>query len=104
MYCEFCEELRDSSHSRFAGIYAPFLADRVVARHGSLVAMPTIGQLFRGSLLIVPMTHHETMASLPQRAMADLAPFLTDLESVIGPNEPMIAFEHGAHLETATEK
>ncbi len=96
MLCEFCEEFRYPSHSRFARIYAPSLEDRLVARRGNLVAMPTIGQLFRGSLLILPTTHVETMASLPESAMLDLAPFLTDLESVIGRNGPVIAFEHGA--------
>ncbi len=96
MLCEFCEEFRHPWRSRFAQVHAPVVTDRVVERRGDLVAMPTIGQLFPGSLLVLPTTHVETMASLPENAMLDLAPFVTDLESTIGRNGPVIAFEHGA--------
>ncbi len=100
MLCEFCEEFHHPFSSRFGQIYAPFVKNRVVARRGNFVAMPTIGQLFPGSLLVMPMTHVETMASLPESALLDLAAFITDLETVIGQNDPVIAFEHGAHCTT----
>lgn len=100
MVCEFCDEFRHPLNSRFAQIYAPLVNNRVVAQRGNLVAMPTIGQLFPGSLLVMPMTHVETMASLPESALLDLSTFITDLEMVIGQNGPVIAFEHGARCIT----
>lgn len=100
MLCEFCDEFCHPFNSRFAQIYAPLVKSRVVAQRGNLVAMPTIGQLFPGSLLVMPMTHVETMASLPESALLDLPTFITDLEMVIGQNSPVIAFEHGARCIT----
>ncbi|MBA7656390.1 hypothetical protein ES703_64314 [subsurface metagenome] len=100
MPCEFCDEFRHPFNSRFAQIYAPLVKNRVVAQRGNLVAMPTIGQLFPGSLLVMPMSHVETMASLPESALLDLSTFITDLEMVIGQNSPVIAFEHGARCIT----
>lgn len=100
MLCEFCDEFRHPFNSRFAQIYTPLVKNRVVARRGDLVAMPTIGQLFPGSLLVMPMTHVETMASLPESALLDLSTFITNLEMVIGQNGPVIAFEHGARCIT----
>jgi len=101
MPCEFCDEFRNPFNSRFAQIYAPLVKNRVVAQRGNLVAMPTIGQLFPGSLLVMPMTHVETMALLPESALLDLSTFITDLEMVIGQNGPVIAFEHGARCITS---
>ncbi len=100
MLCEFCEEFHHRCRSRFAQIYAPFVKDRVVARHGIFVAMPTMGQLFPNSLLVLPASHVETMASLPASELSDLTTFLTALEKVIGQNRPVVAFEHGARCTT----
>ena len=50
--CEFCDELKGAP-SRFRAIYAPEHASRIVATSQHFVAMPTLGQLFPGSLLVV---------------------------------------------------
>jgi diadenosine tetraphosphate (Ap4A) HIT family hydrolase len=62
--------------------------------------MPTIGQLFPDSLLVLPKSHIETMASLPADVQADLCTFVSELQSVIGSKGPIIAFEHGARCDT----
>ena len=67
--CEFCIELGGRPGARFADIY-PQLRSRVVAREGGLVVLPTLGQLFPGSLLLMPERHYETCADLP-RPLAD---------------------------------
>ena len=100
MDCDFCDELRRPDNSRFAEIYASYTTNRVVARFGNLVAMPTIGQLFPGSLLIIPITHIETMSSLREDEMSQLSSFINDLEAAISHEGPVIAFEHGARCET----
>ena len=100
MNCDFCDEFKCNVNSRFAQIYAPHAVNREVARSGDLVAMPTIGQLFPGSLLIMPLTHIETMSSLTEDEMLQLSSFISDLETVISHDKPVIAFEHGARCET----
>lgn len=100
MLCEFCDELNHPSCSRFARVYAPNVEHRIVARRGDLVAMPTIGQLFPGSLLVLPTAHVETMALLPEGTLSDLVLLLADLESVISRHGQVITFEHGARCET----
>lgn len=100
MFCEFCDELLNPFNSRFAKIYSPTANNRVVAQCGNLIAMPTIGQLFPGSLLVMPMTHVETMASLPENEISQLPSFISDLETVIYHYGPVVAFEHGARCET----
>jgi diadenosine tetraphosphate (Ap4A) HIT family hydrolase len=100
MNCDFCDEFGCPATSRFAKIYAPHVINRIVAQRGKLVAMPTIGQLFPGSLLIMPVTHTETMASLSKDALLQLSYFISDLEAVISRDKPVIALEHGACCKT----
>lgn len=102
MLCEFCDELRHHHNSRFAKIYAPFITNRVVVEYGDFVAMPTIGQLFPGSLLVLPKTHIETMSTLSEKTFQELETFLFDLEEVISQNGPVIIFEHGASCTTGS--
>lgn len=100
MFCEFCSEFRKPSISRFGQVYRTYADDRIVAQCGDLVAMPTIGQLFPGSLLVLPKFHTETMSSLPNAMLQELEVFLADLVAVISQNGPVISFEHGARCTT----
>jgi diadenosine tetraphosphate (Ap4A) HIT family hydrolase len=100
MFCEFCQELTNPQHSRFSQMYAPLVNRRIVAEYGRFVAMPTIGQLFRGSLLILPRVHVETMASLSENGLALLDAFLMELKAVVSPTGPVVTFEHGARCTT----
>ena len=97
--CEFCIELGGRPGARFAGIY-PQLRSRVIAREGGLVALPTLGQLFPGSLLLMPEQHYETCADLP-RPVADRMSELVGRLSVTSRRfgQPMF-FEHGARHDT----
>lgn len=64
------------------------------------IVMPTIGQIFKGSLLIMPQTHYETMAELPLSMLEGLKPILTYLEKRILKFGVPILFEHGAKCMT----
>ena len=77
--CEFCVELRTPESSRFFKIYGPKQRHRFVARHGPYVAMPTIGQVFAGSLLVLPFEHRECFAELPNQDLEELPAFLVRL-------------------------
>ena len=97
--CEFCIELGGRPGARFASIY-PQLRSRVIARERGLVALPTLGQLFPGSLLLVPEQHYETCADLPSplaERMTELVRTLSATSRRFG--QPMF-FEHGAHHDT----
>ena len=97
--CEFCSELGGHPGARFANIY-PQLRSRVIAREGGLVALPTLGQLFPGSLLLMPEQHYETCADLP-------SPIADRMSQLVGRLSPAsrrfgkpVFFEHGARRGT----
>lgn len=98
--CDFCAELSGRGESIFARLYAGLLASRVVARQNSFVALPTIGQVFPGSLLVLPEDHVETLASLPDHRQADLVQFVATLSNFMAVSRPLAAFEHGARAHT----
>ena len=98
--CEFCEELADSTASRFRGIYGPDISSRIVARQGAFVAMPTIGQLMMGSLLALPVPHFETLAQMPQNMRSEFGRFVGQLARRIKSLGEPVFLEHGAESWT----
>lgn len=98
--CEFCDELTDPRSSRFGRIYGPTETSRIVATYDAFVVMPTIGQLFRSSLLILPVDHFETMAEVPYPLLGSLVTLLAQIEAVIQSLGIPILFEHGARCST----
>ena len=101
MTCEFCEELSNPESSRFAKMYASaFLENRILAQHGEFIAIPTIGQLFPGSLLILTKSHIETMSTISEANAVDLKIFISNIEKIIGHDREVILFEHGAKCFT----
>lgn len=98
--CEFCNELVDPKSSRFGRIYAGKLSSRMVAKKSGLIAMPTMGQLFKGSLLVLPIQHIETMAQMPVSMVTTLMIFIAELENQLRPLGRLILFEHGAKNRT----
>ena len=97
--CEFCLELHDNSRARFTGIY-PDISSRVVARGDGLVAVPTIGQLFQGSLLILPEQHYETCADFPAELQVGMCRLLDELLVIARRFGEPVFFEHGARNYT----
>jgi diadenosine tetraphosphate (Ap4A) HIT family hydrolase len=98
--CEFCDELVNPHFSRFGEIYGERYAHRIVAEGDGFLALPTIGQLFKGSLLVMPRGHFETISELPISMIKALIPILELLESRIMPFGIPILFEHGAKCKT----
>ena len=94
--CEFCDELNGVPTNRFRQIYRDSIASRIVARTANFVAMPTIGQLFKGSLLIIPKRHVETCANLELSEQFELQEFISSLGRRIAPFGFPMFFEHGA--------
>jgi len=94
--CEFCQELRGFESSRFGTIYGSSTRSRVLMRTEDFVVMPTIGQLFKGSLLIVLVNHYETIAEIPASKLFALFHLLERLIARVRSLGLPVAFEHGA--------
>jgi diadenosine tetraphosphate (Ap4A) HIT family hydrolase len=100
--CEFCSELTEDPNSRFKRLYSTQLPSRVIKRSNGFVVLPTLGQLFKGSLLILPEEHVETFSSLSTEMLARLPDLLNKLEvSTTRLGMPLI-FEHGAKCFTGS--
>ncbi len=98
--CEFCNELANPVTSRFGQLYGSNINGRIVDQENDIVAMPTLGQLFKGSLLILPRQHIETMAQIPSAQLDSLLILLDRLEKRLVPFGLPILFEHGAKCVT----
>lgn len=94
--CELCEELSNPSSSRFGQLYRGKANSRIVDQEDGFVAMPTLGQLFKGSLLILPVQHVETMAQVPSASIDSLFALLKRLEERLQSLGLPVLFEHGA--------
>jgi diadenosine tetraphosphate (Ap4A) HIT family hydrolase len=62
--------------------------------------MPTIGQLFKYSLLVLPKKHIECMAQLSNKEIFDLELLIQKTKIKLSEFGNVIVFEHGAHKET----
>lgn len=94
--CEYCTELYQPESSRFRGIYRDALRTRILRESSRFVVMPTIGQMFVGSLLLIPKRHIETLASADAAAQEELCALADHLRRVQRPLGEGVVFEHGA--------
>jgi len=98
--CEFCLAATNKGKStKFSEIY-PNLPSRVVAETDHFVAMPVIGQLFFGSLVVLPRTHLETSAELEPKQKDELIRFVASLTHILQKIGNPVCFEHGARACT----
>lgn len=93
--CEFCDELRHAESSRFRRLY-PNVMSRLVLEGPRLVAMPTLGQLFKGSMLVLPRAHVETAARMSEGQLCELETCIAELERRLAGFGNCVLFEHGA--------
>lgn len=99
--CEFCCEFDGDQEARFNREYSGFVQSRILARQGDFVAMPTIGQLLPGSLLILPRRHFDTCARAQARlGVLDLTRLVERACRALRPFGRSLVFEHGARPHT----
>ena len=98
--CEFCSEFQDVRSSRFGQLYVPHLSSRVVSWSADLALMPTLGQLFKGSMLVVPYSHFETISRMPIGLQQEILGAVASLELGLNGIGKVIVFEHGATSST----
>ena len=97
--CDYCLEISAASpNTRFATTYGDALTTRIVRLSAYAAVMPTIGQIFDGSMLVVPRAHIPTIAALETEIRSNVLQLVTD-EIAIG-GEHVVAFEHGAYPHT----
>lgn len=98
--CPFCVELENFAESLFCKMYGKETNGRIVDSEGCIVALPSIGQIFSGSLMLMPRHHVETIAELGSDEMEELIILLSRLYPRISALGPVAIFEHGAKCET----
>jgi diadenosine tetraphosphate (Ap4A) HIT family hydrolase len=94
--CEFCVELSETKLSRFELVYRDVAHSRVLAEQDGLVVMPTLGQLFTGSLLILPQMHIEAVAELPADQLRTCLQLVAEFAERLRQFGSPVVFEHGS--------
>lgn len=94
-HCEFCQEFEGNS-VRFGNLYGHVASSRIIARTDRFVALPTLGQLFAGSLLVLPLDHVEACAFLQADARDELAELTAKLTQRVREFGEPVVFEHGS--------
>lgn len=94
--CEFCNEFSDQNSVRFTKIYEGLANTRIVAKTDNFVAIPTLGQLFEGSLLILPVSHIESCAGISITLLDEFCALVDDALLFVTKYGDPIFFEHGA--------
>lgn len=100
--CEFCAELQSPDRTWFRKVYGHVIDTRIVQRTDNFAALPTIGQLFEGSYLIIPTVHVERYTELSIALQAEVTEFAADIEARLRRYGPTIVFEHGASSVAGT--
>lgn len=97
--CEFCSELINAPGHRFGNLYGPSIS-RAVLQHNGFVAIPTIGQLFEASMLVLPDEHIERMADLDEDQIRECLTFVEGVVERVSSYGSPIVCEHGARAAT----
>lgn len=98
--CQFCIEGQgEAAGNGFAGLLTDFVAAEVLlTQNEKAFAIPSIGALVPGHILILPKGHYFNVAAIPDEALQDLENLAIKcygtVERVFG--APVIAFEHGS--------
>lgn len=99
--CEYCQEIQSPSESRFGQIYDGIIDSRIMIRTKNFVVMPTLGQIFKGSVLILPLAHIETLAALPYEQVTELEALLAQVQAKSRSIGHPVFLEHGSTKESA---
>lgn len=98
--CEYCSEFQGGKSNTFNELYGSVISHRILLESQSFKVIPTIGQLFDNSLLIVPVRHVETLSDLTNNELNELMALYRKVKVALSAKGFVVAFEHGAHAET----
>jgi diadenosine tetraphosphate (Ap4A) HIT family hydrolase len=94
--CDLCREFAGDSDNSFQTIYAGGPDSRFLLRSLQFVVIPSLGQIFEGYLLLLPIKHFRALGDLPPVSLEAFAAVSESVKKVLE-NEygPCIFFEHG---------
>ena len=95
-HCDFCDEFAGGTRNAFAERYGAELKARSVMETANFRAVPSLGQIVEGYLLIVPDRHFLALADLPDNLFAEFCDLVervsARLRDAYGPS---VLFENG---------
>lgn len=94
--CDFCKEIEGIKASSFYQIYGNKAGSRIIYQDDSFFVVPTIGQLFKHSLLILPKNHVESLSELKNEELKSLQRVFKKLKESLKKYGSIVGFEHGA--------
>lgn len=96
--CEFCDEIKKRNIGIFYKIYGEIIKSRIIYKDENFVVIPTLGQMFKYSLLILPICHIETLSELKDSQMDALKHLYEKIKEILSKFGNVIAFEHGSKI------
>ena len=101
MNCCFCDEYSNPDNNQYYNLYGRShgLKSRIVMETANWYAVPTIGCLTPGYLLLVCKRHYTCLASLSADLYQEMMGLKSELESIIArkTGKQCLLFEHGTH-------
>jgi diadenosine tetraphosphate (Ap4A) HIT family hydrolase len=94
--CEFCLELSNIALSRFGITYGGVADSRLIDQRDGFVVIPTLGQLFTGSLLVLPQAHFETTAEMSSQQIHAALQIIEEYAEQLRQFGKVVVFEHGS--------
>jgi diadenosine tetraphosphate (Ap4A) HIT family hydrolase len=95
--CEFCDEFAGGNANSFAILYANELANRTIIEQDGFRALPSLGQIVPGYLLLVPNHHYRALADMSQEELNAAEALKTGLaDQMRFTFGDCLFFEHGA--------
>lgn len=99
--CDFCNEIQNQGGNKFSDIYSKLnIKTRIIGENDKFVVLPTIGQLFKYSLLILPKRHIESMSKLDKEGIESLVDIVKKTKEKLSDYGKVVIFEHGAQKDT----
>lgn len=94
--CEFCKEIEGIKTGSFHQIYGKSAGSRIIYQDDLFFVVPTLGQLFKHSLLILPKNHLESLSELKNDELRNLQSVFTKVKESLKKYGSVVGFEHGA--------
>jgi diadenosine tetraphosphate (Ap4A) HIT family hydrolase len=94
--CSLCVELAGGPSQELIEASAGNTVGRVAWRDGDFVLLPSLGQLSRTHLLLLPTQHITSLAALPSEATRHVAQIMNAVRRLVQSDaKHLVAFEHG---------
>ena len=103
--CTICSELRGDDENNFMFMLFGKKFNSIIKKTQNFAVIPTIGQIVEGYIMIVPIDHHYSIASLPENLFKEFDELKRECKEALFKiyGRKCICFEHGA-VGTCFEK